>query len=100
MIAPIGHVLVANWEREEVVLQRKSAFALIECFVLIALIALAAWFTLSSSAARLPAESGHAAPWDRRAAAAYLDERTSGWMHNMGAIDHGTFCISCHTGLP
>jgi squalene-hopene/tetraprenyl-beta-curcumene cyclase len=21
-------------------------------------------------------------------------------MHNMGAIDHGTFCISCHTGVP
>jgi len=37
--------------------------------------------------------------WNPRAAAAYLDSRTLAWTHG-GAMDHGTFCISCHTGLP
>jgi squalene-hopene/tetraprenyl-beta-curcumene cyclase len=46
------------------------------------------------------AVSDHGASWNRKAAAAYLDQRTTWWMHNMGAIDHGTFCVSCHTGLP
>lgn len=41
-----------------------------------------------------------AAPnWNRPAADAYLDARMSSWMHG-GAMENGTFCISCHTGLP
>ncbi|MGA8274111.1 MAG: hypothetical protein WB919_21305 [Candidatus Sulfotelmatobacter sp.] len=38
--------------------------------------------------------------WDPKAAAAYLDQREIIWMGWPGsARDHGTFCVSCHTGL-
>jgi len=40
------------------------------------------------------------ASWNSKLAAAYLDQRTGGWMRGMGAMDHGTFCLSCHTALP
>jgi squalene-hopene/tetraprenyl-beta-curcumene cyclase len=46
-----------------------------------------------------PAASHLVVSWDSKAAAAYLDQRTTGWTRG-GAIDHGTFCISCHTALP
>jgi squalene-hopene/tetraprenyl-beta-curcumene cyclase len=38
--------------------------------------------------------------WNRPAAAAYLDQRTLAWAKGGGGMDHGTFCISCHTALP
>ena len=39
--------------------------------------------------------------WNPAAAAAYLDRRTSWWIHwQPAARDHDTFCISCHTTLP
>lgn len=38
--------------------------------------------------------------WNRASATAYLDQRMERWIHNMGSIDHGTFCVSCHTALP
>src|SRR5579862_8070986 len=38
-------------------------------------------------------------PWEPGKAAQYLDARTLAWTQG-GAMDHGTFCISCHTGLP
>jgi len=39
--------------------------------------------------------------WDPKAAASYLDSRAGWWMQWTGsALDHGTFCISCHTALP
>jgi squalene-hopene/tetraprenyl-beta-curcumene cyclase len=39
--------------------------------------------------------------WNPKAAAAYLDERSSWWMSwPKSARDHGTFCISCHTVAP
>lgn len=39
--------------------------------------------------------------WDPKAAAAYLDYRAGWWMEWKGsARDHGTVCVSCHTGLP
>jgi squalene-hopene/tetraprenyl-beta-curcumene cyclase len=39
--------------------------------------------------------------WDRKAAAAYLDQRESWWMGwPEAACDHGTFCVSCHTVVP
>jgi len=47
----------------------------------------------------LRADGERAARWDSRAAATYLDQRTTWWMHDMGAMDHGTFCVSCHTGF-
>ena len=37
--------------------------------------------------------------WNPRAAAAFLDSRTKAWTAG-GGMDHGTFCISCHTALP
>ena len=47
------------------------------------------------------AQSGDAAAWDARAAAAYLDQRVdwwSGW--ETAARERGTFCVSCHTTGP
>jgi squalene-hopene/tetraprenyl-beta-curcumene cyclase len=39
--------------------------------------------------------------WDRKAAAAYLDQRVNWWMGwPRAARDHQTFCISCHTAVP
>jgi squalene-hopene/tetraprenyl-beta-curcumene cyclase len=39
--------------------------------------------------------------WDRKAAAAYLDQRADWWMGwKRAARDHETFCISCHTAVP
>jgi hypothetical protein len=39
--------------------------------------------------------------WDRAAAASYLDSRQVWWQKWPSAQrDHGTICISCHTGLP
>ncbi len=41
------------------------------------------------------------APWNPKAAAAYLDAREVTWMAwPSAARDHGTFCVSCHTVLP
>jgi squalene-hopene/tetraprenyl-beta-curcumene cyclase len=40
-------------------------------------------------------------PWDQKAAAAYLDQRTGWWMGwPRAARDHETFCVSCHTAVP
>jgi hypothetical protein len=39
--------------------------------------------------------------WDPKAAAAYLDRRMEWWSTwKSSARDHGTFCFSCHTGVP
>jgi len=39
--------------------------------------------------------------WDRKAAAAYLDQRAGWWMEwPKAARDHKTFCVSCHTAVP
>src|ERR1700712_4546726 len=53
------------------------------------------------SATRPRAEADPAAAWNRKAAAAYLDQRSTWWSSWPTAQrDHGTFCISCHTALP
>jgi len=45
-------------------------------------------------------EAKVASSWDRKAAAAYLDQREGWWMEWSGAArDHGTFCVSCHTSV-
>ena len=57
-------------------------------------------------AARLRASSRAPRPirpptWNRKAAAAYLDQRATWWTTWPNAQrDHGTFCVSCHTALP
>ncbi len=38
--------------------------------------------------------------WNQELAAKYLDSRENWWINNMGKIDHGTSCVSCHTSLP
>ena len=39
--------------------------------------------------------------WDRKTAAAYLDQRAGWWMGwQRAARDHETFCVSCHTAVP
>ena len=39
--------------------------------------------------------------WNRKSAAAYLDQRFNWWMTwKTAARDHDTFCVSCHTALP
>ena len=39
--------------------------------------------------------------WNPKAAAAYLDGRAAWWTTWPNAArDHGTFCVSCHTGAP
>src|SRR5438876_5937727 len=63
------------------------------------MLALATCFTLGPSALALHAQSDHGTSWNSKTAAAYLDQRTAWWMRG-GAMDHGTFCISCHTVLP
>ena len=53
------------------------------------------------SATRPRAEADPAVAWNRKAAAAYLDQRSTWWSSWPNAQrDHGTFCISCHTALP
>ena len=47
------------------------------------------------------AQAGDAKSWDRKAAAAYLDERMAWWESwPSAARDHQTFCVSCHTSMP
>ena len=53
------------------------------------------------SATRPRAEADPSASWNRKAAAAYLDQRATWWTTWPNAQrDHGTFCVSCHTALP
>ncbi len=53
------------------------------------------------SATRPRAEADPAATWNRKAAAAYLDQRATWWTTWPNAQrDHGTYCVSCHTALP
>jgi squalene-hopene/tetraprenyl-beta-curcumene cyclase len=55
-------------------------------------------FSLAGNAS---AQVSAAASWNPKAAAAYLDERSSWWIDwPKSARDHGTFCISCHTAAP
>lgn len=47
------------------------------------------------------AQASAAADWSPKAAAAYLDQRSSWWINwPKSARDHQTFCISCHTAAP
>jgi squalene-hopene/tetraprenyl-beta-curcumene cyclase len=57
-------------------------------------------FVLSLFIACARPEAKVATSWDRKAAAAYLDQRETWWMGWSGAArDHGTFCVSCHTSV-
>src|SRR6476646_4052526 len=53
------------------------------------------------AATAIHAEADPSAGWNRKAAAAYLDQRAAWWASWPNAQrDHGTFCVSCHTALP
>ena len=55
----------------------------------------------AASATRPLADADPATSWNRKAAAAYLDQRSAWWSTWPNAQrDHGTFCVSCHTALP
>jgi squalene-hopene/tetraprenyl-beta-curcumene cyclase len=67
------------------------------------LIFAAAGFCLvaATTTIRPRAEADPPATWNRQAAAAYLDQRSTWWTTWPNAQrDHGTFCVSCHTALP
>lgn len=54
-----------------------------------------------SEARRDQPDARAANSWDRKAAAAYLDQRAGWWMEwPRAARDHQTFCVSCHTAVP
>jgi squalene-hopene/tetraprenyl-beta-curcumene cyclase len=55
----------------------------------------------AASATRPRAEADPSTAWNRKAAAAYLDQRSTWWSTWPNAQrDRGTFCVSCHTALP
>ena len=52
-------------------------------------------------APRSPAAAADPASWNPKAAAAYLDQRSTWWSTWPNAQrDRGTFCVSCHTAAP
>ena len=59
-------------------------------------------FMLAGLSATLSWAAGDDSPtWNRKAAAAYLDQRQDWWQKwPSAARDHGTFCVSCHTAAP
>jgi len=62
---------------------------------------LAACLCASLFAASSPSEPQAPTAWNPKAAAAYLDRRESWWMAwPPAALDHGAFCVSCHTVVP
>src|SRR3954469_13793782 len=67
------------------------------------LIFAAAGFCLAAvmTTIRPRAEADSPATWNRKAAAAYLDQRSTWWTTWPNAQrDHGTFCVSGHPALP
>src|SRR3954454_11888166 len=64
--------------------------------------AVAAFSIVAVATANRPrADADPAAGWNRKAAAASLDQRATWWTTWPNAQrDHGTFCVSCHTALP
>ncbi|HEY1805467.1 MAG TPA: hypothetical protein VGG45_13415 [Terracidiphilus sp.] len=58
------------------------------------------WFVSHSRVFAVPAARSYRNNWNPRAAAEYLDVREAWWERWPAAqLDHGTFCISCHTAL-
>jgi squalene-hopene/tetraprenyl-beta-curcumene cyclase len=66
------------------------------------LVAAAAVLLVAAATTTRPrADADPSTTWNRKAAAAYLDQRATWWTTWPNAQrDHGTFCISCHTALP
>jgi squalene-hopene/tetraprenyl-beta-curcumene cyclase len=63
--------------------------------------ALGVGLVASMSATGPRAEADPSSTWNRKAAAAYLDQRSAWWSSwPTSQRDHGTFCVSCHTALP
>ncbi len=53
------------------------------------------------STGSIPPTKTVSSSWNRKTAAAYLDQRMGWWMAwPAAARSHGTFCVSCHTALP
>jgi len=63
--------------------------------------AAAAFGLVTAFSATRPSAEADPSTWNRKAAAAYLDQRATWWTTWPNAQrDHGTFCVSCHTALP
>jgi hypothetical protein len=63
--------------------------------------AIPALLATSLFALNFRAETDSPLAWNRKAAAAYLDDRQTWWMNwPAAARDHHTFCVSCHTVVP
>jgi squalene-hopene/tetraprenyl-beta-curcumene cyclase len=61
----------------------------------------AVFFVASFCALTFRAETYQPVTWNKKAAAAYLDDRQTWWINwPESARDHKTFCVSCHTVLP
>lgn len=68
---------------------------------LLALLASSASIGLRAAPAAGDAANADSQSWDRKSAAAYLDQRAQWWTTwPKAARDHDTFCVSCHTALP
>ncbi len=62
---------------------------------------LAALLAASFFAITFRAETSQPVTWNKKAAAAYLDDRQAWWIGwSVAARDHETFCVSCHTVVP
>jgi squalene-hopene/tetraprenyl-beta-curcumene cyclase len=69
--------------------------------ILMGIVVLAAGLLAGLMAASSPRDTESAGSWNRKAAAAYLDQREGWWADwPVAARDHQTFCVSCHTALP
>ncbi len=59
------------------------------------------WWRVTEARASAVSPVSYRTNWSPRAAAEYLDRREVWWQEWPGAkVDHGTICVSCHTGLP
>jgi squalene-hopene/tetraprenyl-beta-curcumene cyclase len=75
---------------------------LYSCALLVATVGVAAlWSIAHFRVFAVPAANAYRNNWSPSAAASYLDGRETWWRNWPTAqLDHGTFCISCHTALP
>lgn len=64
-------------------------------------VALGLWRMTGAHDAERTSAVNYRSAWSPEAAAAYLDEREVWWQGwPVAKMDHGTICVSCHTGVP
>jgi squalene-hopene/tetraprenyl-beta-curcumene cyclase len=61
----------------------------------------ALWSIVHAHVFAVPGRQSYRSSWSSVAAATYLDSRETWWQNWPTAqLDHGTFCLSCHTAVP